>query len=385
MTLPLLLLATAGALLQPQRPDSAVLVTRLGNDTLAIERIVRAGARVEADVVLRAPATTRTRYVATLTPGGGILALTAEQLPLRPGVAAGRREQLLRRGDSVYSEVVNAGRTQARTIAAGGEVLPFIDMVHWPLDLAFQRMVRIGVRAGDQLLVTGARVTPFPVALLGGDSATLTHPSRGVMRARLSPRGELAWLDAGATTRKLVVERRPWMEVDSLAARWAAADAAGRGIGALSGRGRVEASVQGAAITVDYGTPLKRGREIWGALVPYDRIWRTGANEATHLTTDRDLVLGAGGDTLVVPAGRYTIFSIPGAAGAVLVVNRQTGQNGMNHDPSLDLGRVAMQLRELPAPVEAFTIAVRETPAAALHLQWDRREYVVPLRVRPAP
>jgi hypothetical protein len=101
------------------------------------------------------------------------------------------------------------------------------------------------------------------------------------------------------------------MPVDDIVERWTEQDAAGRSVGALSGRARMTSNVGGATISLDYGTPSKRGRSIWGALVPFGAVWRTGANQATHFETDRDLVLGTGRDTLVVPTGRYTLFSIP--------------------------------------------------------------------------
>jgi hypothetical protein len=132
-------------------------------------------------------------------------------------------------------------------------------------------------------------------------------------------------------------------------------------------------------VTVNFGTPSVRGRAIWGALVPYGQVWRTGANEATHLETDRDLVLGSGRDTLVVPAGRYTLFTIPGAGGGTLIVNRQTGQGGTAYDATRDLGRVPMAMRALSTPRELFNIAV---DPGLLRLQWAEREFVVPVRVR---
>jgi hypothetical protein len=203
------------------------------------------------------------------------------------------------------------------------------------------------------------------------------------MRVRVGADGRLLALDAGATTRKLLVERGRWVPLDAFATRWAAQDAGGRSFGDLSGRGKFEGTVSGATITVDFGTPAKRGREIWGALVPWGQVWRTGANQATHFTTDRDLLLGSGSDTLAVPAGTYTLFSIPEREGGVLIVNRQTGQTGTAYDATRDLGRVRMTPRPLANAVETFTIrADQEAPGGALRLQWDRTEMVVPFAVR---
>ena len=368
--------------------DSAAFVTRLGVDTVAVERVVYSPRRVEADVLLRVPTTTRTHYRLDLSPAGDLVAMEAitQHATAQRGPPT-RHERLTRLGDSIRVETHADGAARTRTVAASDpRVLPFIDVVHWPFELAFTRARAAGQSPTAQPLLTGARVQDFPVADLGRDSMTITHPLRGTMRVRVDARGRLMALDAGATTRKLLVERRPWLADDAmlrLATRWLEQDAAGRSLGALSGRGQMSATVAGARLGADYGTPAKRGREIWGALVPFGQVWRTGANQATHFTTDRDLVLGSGADTLVVPAGRYTLFSIPERGGGVLIVSRQTNQAGTAYDPAHDLGRVRLTARALPETVEVFTISANpEGAGGVLRLQWDRTELVTPFRVR---
>ena len=380
---PALLAPALPARAQGTAPDSGAFVTRLGSDTLVVERFVRTPRRLEADVVLRVPTTMHTRYVLELAPDGALERLESTTTDPRAG-ARRRMEVITRVGDSLRIATTRNDSTTVRTVAADRGVLPFIDMVHWPYDVALARGRAAGTAAWAQPLLTGGRVSLFPIAAVGADSVTITHPSRGTMRARVDTRGRLLALDAGATTRKLVVERRPWLSLDGMVERWAALDAAGKSLGALSGRGEEAETVAGAALSVDYGTPVKRGRAIWGALVPYGQVWRTGANQATHFSTSRDLVLGSGADTLVVPAGRYTLFSIPSPEGGVLIVSKQTGQTGTAYDPAHDLGRVPLAARRLGATVEVFTIDVAAVGAAGgeIRLRWDDGERVVPFRVR---
>ena len=360
---------------QSARPDSGAFVTRLGADTIAMERFVRTARGVEADVVLRVPRTVRTRYRLEFAPTGQFSRLEA--------VSRDRRETITHAGDSLRIETTQEGRTRVAMVAAAGNVLPFVDMIHWPYEVALVRHLAARGDSAPLPLLTGSRITTFGLARLGSDSATITHPQRGTMRLRIDRAGRLLGLDAGATTRKLVVERRPWMALDSAESHWSALDAAGRSLGALSGRGETRGTVGGASYVIDYGTPAKRGRDVWGALVPWGAVWRTGANLATHLTTDRDLVLGTGRDTLIVPAGRYTLFTIPERDGGVLIVNRQTGQGGTTHDAARDLGRVPLRARPLAAPVESFTIVAEQRGATGeIRLQWDRTELVVPVRSR---
>lgn len=363
------------------RADSASFVTRLGADTLVIERFVRTPQRLDAEVVLRAPRTTRTRYALELDSTGALVRMEARTFGPDGMGEPLQRETITRAGDSLRVETVGRGETRVRTVAAVPAALPFIDMVHWPFEIVLMRARASGRERCAAPLLTGGRVQEFPVAVVGPDSMTITHPLRGTMRVAVDDRGRLQALDAGATTRKLVVQRRPWLELDGPAAAWAAADAAGRSVGALSGRAEVIVTVAGAAITVNHGTPSRRGREIWGVLVPFGQVWRTGANQATGFTTDRALVLGSGRDTLTVPAGAYTLFSIPERDGGALIVNRQTGQAGTAYDAAQDLGRVPLQVRALAEPVEVFTIAVTAAgDGGELRLQWDRTELVVPFR-----
>jgi hypothetical protein len=130
---------------------------------------------------------------------------------------------------------------------------------------------------------------------------------------------------------------------------------------------------------VDYGRPSKRGRTIFAAdgLVPYGKVWRTGANAATTLVTSADLLVGA----TRLPRGTYTLYSIPSATGWQLVINGQTGQWGTDYDASKDVARVPMQTTALRTPVEQFTIAVEpQGGAQSLVMRWDTVQAAVPLR-----
>lgn len=388
-----LLLALAPSLLiagcaSADRPGGApatgadgAFVTLLGTDTLAVERFTRTPAGMEATVVLRAPRTTVTHYRLDLDPSGALQRYEATtRLPGdAPGAAPVRREVAVRDGDSLRVTVTGEGARTAAVPAAAG-ALPFVDMAHWPFELVVERAVAAGRDTLVQPLFTDRGPLDFRVGVREGGRVHLTHPLRGTMTVQADPEGRLLSLDAGETTRKVTVTRVAAVDIDGLARRFAALDAAGRPFGALSGRGEARGVVGGATLTVDYGRPAMRGREVWGALVPWGQVWRTGANLATHLTTDRDLVVGG----LAVPAGRYTLYSVPAPDGGVLIINRQTGQGGTTYDAAQDLGRVPLTRTALAEPVELFTITVDPTPTGgALRLQWDRTELSVPFTVAP--
>ena len=123
----------------------------------------------------------------------------------------------------------------------------------------------------------------------------------------------------------------------------------------------------GKTVTINYGRPSMRGRQIFGGLVPYGQVWRTGANAATSLKTDVDLTIGGA----KVPAGSYTLYSIPSENGWKLIINKETGQWGTKYDESQDLARVDMKVSKNAAPTEQFTISLDKTSATAATLKLD--------------
>ncbi|HVT44784.1 MAG TPA: DUF2911 domain-containing protein [Thermoanaerobaculia bacterium] len=149
----------------------------------------------------------------------------------------------------------------------------------------------------------------------------------------------------------------------------------------LSPPATAETSIGAAKLRVDYSAPSMRGRTIMGELVPFDKVWRTGANAATTFTTEANLKLG----DLVVPKGTYTLFTVPGKESWKLVVNKQNGQWGTRYDEAQDLGRVPMSVRKLGEPVETFLIVIepKGQNAGVLKLTWETTEVSVPISVQP--
>ena len=148
----------------------------------------------------------------------------------------------------------------------------------------------------------------------------------------------------------------------------------------LSPPARAEASIAGKKLSVDYSAPSKRNRVIMGQLVPYGKVWRTGANAATTFTTEADVTIG----DLHVPAGTYTLFTIPGEKEWTLIVNKQTGQWGTRYDQTQDLGRVKMSVTPVKDTVETFVVDLKPAQAnrGTLTLKWENTQASVPVVVR---
>ena len=143
----------------------------------------------------------------------------------------------------------------------------------------------------------------------------------------------------------------------------------------------VEYKKDGTELSVFYCRPSKKGREIFGGLLPYGKIWRTGANEATTFTTNQALSIG--GKTL--PAGTYTLWTIPGPSEWTVIFNSKMYGWGVNfnseasREPEADVLQVTVPVETLAESIEMFTISFSE-PTPSLVLAWDKTKVSVPLK-----
>jgi hypothetical protein len=140
----------------------------------------------------------------------------------------------------------------------------------------------------------------------------------------------------------------------------------------------LNATVDGAKITIVYGRPYTKDpksgekRTIWGGLVPFGKVWRMGADEATLLTTDKEISIGG----TSIASGTYSLYLWPEEGGAKLIVNKQTGQWGTKYDEKQDLVRIDLKKQAANKPVDQFTIAVDN---GVLKLMWEDVEYSAPI------
>jgi hypothetical protein len=140
-------------------------------------------------------------------------------------------------------------------------------------------------------------------------------------------------------------------------------------------------------VTIVYGRPYSKDpktgevRKIWGGLVSYGKVWRTGSDEATLLAIQKPIVIGE----TTIPAGAYTLFTLPQEDGtAKLIINKQVGEWGLSYDEKQDLARVDLKKDALETPVDQFTMAVEKNPAGGgvLKLMWENTQFSVAFTVQ---
>lgn len=354
-----------------QAPTTGAFVTRLGNDTIAVERYTFDGRELKGTSVALTPRVTMRSYSATLGADGR---LARFQIAFGAvGAPPVQTSIYTYTADSVFFEQRRDTTTRTRRTAATGRPLPFFADLFGTWELALRRAWIAGGEDAPFGVLVGQGVLNYGLqGKVPGDVDLLT-PERdyGPLHARVAADGELLSFDLRGTTDKYLAERVASLDVSALAARFAERERRGQGLGTLSPRDTARAAVGGAHVMVDYGRPSVRGRTIFGNVVPWNEVWRAGANEATQLVTDRDLVIG----TTTVPAGTYSLFTIPSERGWRLIINRQHGQWGTNYDAAQDLARLDMTTRTLPDPVERLTIGLRpDGNGGVLSVAWEGTE-----------
>jgi len=354
--------------------DSGAFVVKIGNDTLSLEQYTRTATQVRGEYVIRAPRSLHRIYVNDLNPDGTIR--RAQLITHNIGGGPGPMETKLSVefvGDTAIMMSPRGDSTVTTRIAVPRGTYPYTLHVYGILEHIGRQARASGKDSmAFTALASSDRTSAGYVKKLGGDTLRLMFydgqlAGLGPFTFRLDPQGRLQWLTGKGSTVQVEVQR-----VASVPMAQAGPMFASRPLGQLSPRDTARGSIGGADVWIDYSRPSRRGRDIFGALEPWDKVWRTGANAATQFNTPVDLVIGGA----TVPAGKYTLWTLPSQSGWKLIINKNTGQWGTTYDPAHDLVRVDAKVETLAAPVEQFTIAIEPT---ALTFAWDKYKYSVPV------
>ena len=352
-------------------------VVRLGNDTLAIEQYTRTADRLQGEQVVRSPRTVHRLYSATFGSGGAIarFELVTHNVSGGSGPAETRAAAEFT-GDSAVVTVPRRDSTVTLRVKAGPGAVPFIGQGFGLIEEVARRARAAGVAPYTTTMLPLGDTQPLEVTVTarGPDSLTIVLGAIGPLRARVDAQGTLLGLTGIGSTMQVTVERTQGLDFAALGKAFAP-----RSLGVLSPPDSVKTSVAGAALTVRYSRPSTRGRAIFGNVVPWNQVWRTGANQATIFETSADLVIAG----TPVPAGKYSLWTLPSPGGWKLIVNKNTGQWGTDYNAQYDLARVDMAVERLSQPVEQFTVAIEPRgKGGVLKLEWERTRSWVPLSRR---
>lgn len=354
---------------QQQRAVETGFLWRLGTDTTEIERVTRDGLRLQGVHLTRVPETTVREWSAELGPDGNVRRF--EQTLRRGGAVLSRRSMVFV-GDSVTNTFRRGDSTNSRTLPAPPFSLPDLPNSYSFVEVALQRLAGRDSTSFWLLPLGGQPAEPAALVRGGGDTVTLRLEGLPPILLRVDGAGRIVRANNLGT----IVTRIPAPDMAALAAVFAT-----RPLGELSPRDTVRAAVAGATVSIDYSRPARRGRVVFGGLVAWNAVWRTGANRTTTLLSDTDLVVG----DVTLPAGSYALFTIPTPTGWTLIVNRKVG-GGLDYDAAQDVARIPMRAERVPQAVERFTIALEPrgggggTAEALLSLTWEHTRAAVTVR-----
>jgi hypothetical protein len=280
-------------------------------------------------------------------------------------------------GDSVVVQTQRDTLSRRFAVATSGErPLPFFEDLFAFWGIALEGVHSSATDSTTVGMLWGAQAVPVTVRRTGASEEEFGFSGWGMAHATFGTDGHLDHLDMTPTTSKYMVTSVPLVDTKETAAAWGARPQPG----VLSPRDTASAEVGRAHVVIDYGRPSARGRTVYGGLIPFDAVWRTGANEATQLITDRDLVIGG----TPIPAGTYSLWSEATESDWTLIVNKQHGQWGTEHDAAQDFARIPLTVSKLTEPVEQFTITVAPTGtrAGTLTLAWGDTQGSVSFTVK---
>ncbi|HXE61645.1 MAG TPA: DUF2911 domain-containing protein [Gemmatimonadaceae bacterium] len=371
--------------------EQASFVTTLGRDTVVVESFTRTAQRLTGDIVVRVPSTMLCHYELDLGSAGNV---TRSVLDVKPVGTNGpeRRVTLDYVGDSLRIDADSAGQHEKVTRAVEKNAYP-------------QFMTGFGSSYG---LYSSLGVYEVLLAQLGANFDSVTIPSIDMQSGRtvkrdfvkrsptkvdadyfriawthltLSDSGQIVSADASETTEKTQTQRTAYIDPQKVAKQFASDDKSGKGLGVASPSVTEKATLGGKLVVILYSSPRKRNRTILGTVVPYDQVWRTGANQSTTLVTDAGFDVGG----TSFPAGSYSVWTLPKKDGSVdLIINGQYGQWGTDYDKSRDVAHVPMKVSTASKPQENFTIDITPTNgnSGEIKIAWDTFVWTVPITMK---
>jgi hypothetical protein len=358
--------------------ESGNFLVKIGSDTLLLEKLTRSKKQVKGEYVTRTPRSAYRTYTLDLGPDGFVKKFELISRPLGPTPGRETRSTVEFMGDSAITTAPRGDTTVTTRLAAPRGSAPFVYGIMALVEQLGRQALAAGGTSYKTMLVSPGSTSPLQATVnRGGGDTLLLYTENATSKTgpwvfRLDKAGNLISYSGLGTTFQAETQRLAKLDLEAAKTTYAT-----RPLGQLSMRDTTRGKVGDADVWVDYGRPSKRDREIFGNVVPWGQVWRTGANAATQFHTSADLVIG---DT-DVPAGTYTLWTLPSQTGWKLIINKQTGQWGTEYHPEQDLARIDVKSEPLMDPVELLTIAVApRADGAQLQIEWDKTRLSVPIR-----
>lgn len=371
------------------RAQTRVFIVKLGSDTIGFEKVVRSGNKIDGVIVRHLPLTAILKYSLVLAKDGHVESYEqgsyrGDGSPQPPNAQTGAALVGLKMtfvGDSVIREVPTNGQPVIRRTAVPKGTLPAIGGSWLANEMQIAAVRKDGKANVIGFAATANAPTSPDIRISSSDSAEIVNQGFRI-GVKTDKSGRVIHGDQSLTTQKYDVTVAKDVDVIAIASTWASKDVGGATPAPTNTPDSVVATLGGAHITILYSRPAKRGRELWGKLVPFDTTWRFGADFATQLKTDADLSIGG----TKVAAGTYTLWLVPSQGQSYLLVNTRLQDPrdptrrlwGTQWDPAGDIAKIPVQKHmNLPTDEERFHLFIEN---GMLMIHWGNSGYGVAIK-----
>lgn len=357
---------------QGAHPFKGSLIYTLGRDTSDIGNFELDGNQFKLTVVAMGPTLVVDKMAGTVFPDGELKSLSGySYIPAKATDSITYRYQLKYERDSTVIETQRAGKTGRRAYpgkimvanSIGGDAIVFIPVV---LSSFAPRQI------GDSLLshhIVFNSARKFNLKRIGARQLTWGSPVMGMFRAGLDASGNTLSVDGIGTSFNIIGKAGPYLNIDSVISSNIRLQQAHPKLAVINRLDSVKATIGQTNIRVVYSRPSVRDRGIFGAVVPWGRVWRTGADAATRILISKPLYFQ--GQEL--PAGEYSIFTLPTPGHWTIIFNKKANIWGTEYDAQYDILKLPMQVTSLPELTEMLTIELlpTENNGGTLTVTWE--------------
>lgn len=357
---------------QPTTSDKGIVLYKLGADTTAVQQFEYNRYQFKTSLVFLTGGVTRCDAVGELDPSGDLKKVTSTTYQLNINgqwLETFKGENTFSGDSTIFTSTTPSGKVTKRAFLGKGIVANGTDLgsfYTFPF-MGFFAPTQIGdTLIHKQLSLNTSR--KFMVYRYQADKVKIGSTLMGYIHLTIDKQGRLLEANAvGSSLNFIATVNRTANAVvlDQVAKRHVSKET----LVARTFRDTVSVNYQTSKVDIDYWRPYRRGRTIFGATVPWNRTWRTGANNATQLRTNATLLFG----NHQLSAGNYGVWSLPTETTCDLIINRNATAWGTDHDPSADIFRVSMKVERLSTPIEILEIKLIPLVGQQVKLviEWD--------------
>ena len=369
LLLPTLLFISLFSLAQNKREDSGYIIYTLGKDTIEITHYRLTGDDFIATVVQRANSNVN-KIKGKFFPSGELQYM--EGYRYKPVI--GKDSLLLltfrfyQKGDSTYFEE-KSGNSIYRRKDSGRAMVNYWPYVQMNVLLANYAPKNVGDSIVSNHIIGDLPPAKFVMKRIADRKLTAYSRVMGPFTLYLNEKGKVESLDATGSSYNEKGTIVPHLNLDSIILSYARREEKFGPFGWPNKSDSIQTVIGNSSIKINYTRPSMRGRVIFGEVVPWNRYWRTGANQATKITTSYPLYFNG----KILPAGVYSVLTMPSQTGWTMMFNKEANIWGTDYNSAHDVLRVPMQVEQLKEPVELMTIEVVPTAkGGVINVIWER-------------